>query len=47
MGPADEINILLFQEISDHVWTENEAHSSLILIPALHPFLRVRPEQVA
>lgn len=46
MGSADEIDVLLFQKFGDYIRAEDETYASFILVPALHTFLRVGPEQV-
>ena len=47
MGAADQIYIVVLEEVRHHVSAEDEAHSSLVFRPARHALLRVGPQQVA
>jgi len=47
MGPADQINIVISQEVGDYIPSEDEAHSSFVFCPSRHSFLRIGPEQIA
>ena len=47
MGPADQINVLVLQEIRYDVTAEDEADSPLVLSPARHALLRIGPQQIA
>ena len=44
MGPADQVNIMISQEIRDYISSEYETDSSFILCPSWHSFLRIGPE---
>jgi hypothetical protein len=46
MGPADEVEVVSVEELAHHVSPEGEAHPAIILAPALHVLVRVRPQQV-
>jgi len=47
MCPTDKIDVLLFEEIWNHVCSEDKAYSSLVLVPAFDAFLWVWPEKIA
>ena len=47
MRPADQVQIMLLQECADHVGTIHVADPSVVILPAVDPGLRVRPEEIA
>ena len=47
VGAADEIEVVLMQELLDNVGPEDERDSSVILAPAFGVLLGVSPQQVA
>jgi len=47
MRPHDEVEVVSLQEGTHHVRAECERHTPVILAPLAHPFVRVRPEEVA
>lgn len=47
MGSADEVQVVAVEELADHVGSEREGDAAVVLSPALHVFVRVRPQQVA
>ena len=47
MCPTNQIDILIIQELGNHIPSENETYTSFILTPATHPFFRVGPQQIA
>jgi len=47
MGSADQVDILIFQEIRNNVTSEDEADSSLVLSPSWHSLLRICPQNIA
>lgn len=44
---ADQVEVVLLEEHANDLWTEHEGDSSVVLAPALHILVRVRPKQVA
>lgn len=46
MCAADQVDVLLFQEVRHHVRPEDKTHPPFILLPPLNALLRVRPQQV-
>lgn len=46
MGPANQVQVVLLEEVSDEVWAENVRNSSFAFSPAPAFFIRVAPEQV-
>ncbi len=47
MCPADQVDVLFFQEVGYYVASEYKADSSLILAPSFETFFGVWPQQVA
>lgn len=47
MGPADEIEIVSFEEVRYNVGTEGERHPTIIFAPALNLLIGVGPQQIA
>lgn len=47
MGSADEVQVVAVEELADDVGSEREGDAAVVLSPALHVFVRVRPQQVA
>lgn len=47
MGSADEVQVVAVEELADDVGAEREGDAAVVLSPALHVFVRVRPQQVA
>lgn len=47
MGSADEVQVMAVEELADDVGSEREGDATVVLSPALHVFVRVRPQQVA
>lgn len=47
MGSADEVQVVAVEELADNVGAEREGDAAVVLSPALHIFVRVRPQQVA
>ncbi len=47
MRPADQVDILFFQEVRYDIASEYKADSSLILVPSFNTFFWVWPQQVA
>ncbi len=46
MGPTDEVEVVSVEELAHHVCAEGEAHPAIVLAPALHVLVGVRPQQV-
>ena len=46
MGPTDEVQVVLLKELGDNLRAERERHTAVVLTPANHIFVRVRPQQV-
>jgi len=46
MCPADKVQVMAVEELADHISPEGEGDSPIILPPALHVFIWVRPQQV-
>lgn len=47
MGSADQVDIVLLQEVTHNIAPENKTHSSLVLGPAWHTLLRISPKKIA
>lgn len=47
MSSADQIQIMSVEELADDVGAECEGHAAVVLAPALHVLVGVRPQQVA
>jgi hypothetical protein len=47
MCPANQIDIVLFQEVGDDISSKDETYSSLILCPSCHPLFWVCPQKIA
>jgi len=47
MSTADEVHVMLLKEPRDHVWTEGEAHTSVVLTPSRDVFVGVGPQKIA
>lgn len=47
MGSADEVQVVAVEELADDVCSEREGDAAVVLSPALHVFVRVRPQEVA
>ena len=47
VGTADEIHVVLVQELGDHVCAEGEGDAAVVLAPARHVLVGVGPQQVA
>ena len=47
MGSSYQVEVVLLQEDAHYVWTEDEADSSVVLLPTVHVLLWVGPEQIA
>ena len=47
MGAADQVDVVLLVEGRDNLLPEGERDSTVVLAPALHVLVGVRPEQVA
>lgn len=47
MRPTDQVQVVTVEELADHIGTKGEGDSSIILPPALHVFVWIRPQQVA
>lgn len=45
--PANQVDVLFFQKIWNYIWPKNKTDPSLVLVPSLNAFLRVRPKQIA
>ena len=43
---ADEVQVVAVEELADHVGAEGEGDAAVVLAPALHVLVRVRPQQV-
>ena len=43
MGPTDEVEVVSVEELAHHVCAEGEAHPAIVLAPALHVLVGVRP----
>lgn len=46
MGATDEIEIVPVQEFGHHIGTERERDAAIVLAPALHILVRIRPQQI-
>jgi len=47
VGSADEVHVVLLEELADDVWAEGERDTAVVLTPAGDVFVWVRPEEVA
>lgn len=47
MGSADEVHVVLVEELGDHVGAEGEGDAAVVLAPAQHVLVGVGPQQVA
>ena len=47
MSSADEVEVVFLQELGDDLRSERERHPAIVLSPANHVLVWVRPEQVA
>jgi hypothetical protein len=47
MRTADEVHVVLLQEARDHIWSECEAHTSVVLAPSGDILVRVGPKEIA
>lgn len=47
MGPTNKVHVVFVEEFGDHVGAEGEGHAAVVLAPAEHVLIRVRPQQVA
>ena len=47
MGAADEVKVVLCQELLDHVGSKGEADAAVVFAPARDVRVWVRPQQVA
>ena len=47
MRTADEVHVVLLQEAGDHIWTERERDTAVVLRPTSDVLVRVRPQQIA
>ena len=47
MSPADQVEVVPMQELAHNISSEGEAHTPVILSPALDVLVRVTPQQVA
>ena len=45
MGAADQVEVVLPQEVRDDVRAEGETHAAVVLAPALDVGVRVRPSR--
>lgn len=46
VGTANQVQIVSAQELSNHIFSKSEGHTSVILTPADNIFIRVRPQQI-
>lgn len=46
MGTADEVQIVLMQELGHHFWAKGKWHTSVVLSPAQNILVWIRPEQI-
>lgn len=46
VGPANQIQVMAVEELRDNVGTEGETHAAVILAPALHVLVWVRPKEI-
>ena len=46
VSPTDEVQVVAVEELADHVGAEGEGDAAVVLPPALHVLVRVRPQQV-
>lgn len=44
---ADEVEVMILQEVLDDVFSEREGHPSVVLSPTNHFALGIRPQQIA
>lgn len=47
MGPANESELMPSVKLSDNILSEDEAHTSIVVCPALDVKFGVRPQQIA
>lgn len=47
MGTTDQIQVVLVQEFGHHLRAKGERHPPVILPPAQHILVRIRPKQIA
>jgi hypothetical protein len=47
MCSAYQVDVLLFEEVGYDISPEDETDATLVLVPAINAFFRIRPEQVA
>ena len=46
VGPADQIEVVLLEELLDDLWAERKAHSPAALVPGLYVFVWIGPEEI-
>jgi len=46
VSSADEIKVVLVEELSDDVLAEGEGYSTIVLSPSVNVFVRVRPKKI-
>ena len=46
VSTADEVHVVFVEELCDHVGSEGEGHTAVVLPPAQHVLVGVGPEQV-
>jgi len=47
MRTADQVQLVPVQELGDHIHAEREAHTAIVLAPALNILVRIAPQEVA
>lgn len=46
MGPADEIQVVFVEELGYHFSSKREGHAPVVLTPAQHILIWIRPQQI-
>ena len=46
VGSADEVQVVAVEELADHISSEGEGDAAVVLSPALHVLVWVRPQQI-
>lgn len=47
MCTADQVQLVAVQKLGDHIHTEGEAHTAIILAPTLNILVGITPQKIA
>lgn len=47
MGSTNEIHVMFVEKLCDHICTESEGDTTVVLAPAQHILIRVSPQKIA